>query len=299
MGILLAALLGGFFGFNAVATPDRVEQIMEDSLRKRYPGAQIDATVEGKRGKDVVKGRFRRVRLEMSHLGDVDSVPLEPGPPSKQLGKVDHFDLALRDFTFDHTPIESATVSVDDISYDLGALKAKNQLRIVNTGIGTAHLTLAAAALEELLYTRLDNVQDAHLHFQDGRIHVNGKKVLPIIHLRVPFHFWARPEVRHGNEVWLTGERAAFEDTTGLSLSVSSIFKLKQWNPIYVFDRDRKWPFEVQVTEIIANEDKLEVNANLRFGQPAPGPTPGPLPGPTPAPPAAAAPAAPAPDNPQ
>ena len=268
MGLLLAAVLGGFFGFNALATPDKAAQIMKDALQKRYPAAQIVTTVEGKKGRDVLKGRFSRVRLEMSNLGAIDGVPLEPpgGGKAKKLGMVKHFELLLRNFTFDKTPVESAELTVDDIAYDFNALKDKNQLRVVNSGAGTAHLTVAADALESLLVEKFPTIKEIDLAMQDGQVRVSGKKMVPLINLGVPFHMTARVEIRNTNEIWVVDEHVAFEKVTGFSLNVSKLFE--QMNPVYVFDKDKKWPFAVQVTSLTTANDKMDLSATLKFAEP-------------------------------
>ncbi len=267
MGLLLAAVLGGFFGFNAVATPDKAAQIMKDALQKRYPAAQIKTTVEGKRGRDVIKGRFRSVRLEMSDLGAIDGVPLEPagGEKAKNLGTVGHFELLLRNFTFDKTKVESAELIVDDIAYDFDALKKKNQLRVVQSGAGTAHLTVAADALESLLVEKYPDIKEADLTMKDGQIRMSGKKRIPLIGLPVPFHLTARVEVRNTNEIWVVDEHFSFEKVSGLSLNISKLFE--HMNPVYVFDKEKKWPFVVQVTSLTTTNDKMDVHASLKFAQ--------------------------------
>ena len=62
MGWLLAILAGGFLTFNAVVTPDKAASEAEKALKKQFPGAEIQVKIEGKRGKDVLNGRFRKSR---------------------------------------------------------------------------------------------------------------------------------------------------------------------------------------------------------------------------------------------
>ena len=76
MGWLLALLAGGFLTFNAVVTPDRAASEAEKSLRKQFPGAQVQVKIEGKRGKNVLNGRFRKIDIELANL-TLDEIPLQ------------------------------------------------------------------------------------------------------------------------------------------------------------------------------------------------------------------------------
>ncbi len=263
MGLLLAALLGGFFGVNAMATPEKAGQIMTEALQKRFPGAKIDAKVEGKSGRDVLRGRFRSVRLDMADLGAVDGVPLGMPGKAKKLGWVGHFELFLRNFTFDKTAVESAELKAEQIAYDFDALKDKKQLQIVHCGPATAKVTVAADALEALLVERFPDIREADLTMQDGQIRLSGKKALPLIRLGVPFHLTCRIEIRNSNEIWVTDERVAFEKVTGFSLPVGKLFE--RMNPVYAFDKEKQWPFEVKLTNLTTKEDKMNIEAALTF----------------------------------
>lgn len=268
MGFLLAALLSGVLGFNAMATPEKAAQVMESALRKRYPGAEIKATVAGKRGRDVINGRFQSVRLEMSKIGAIDGVPLGAAVgKAKKLGQVGHFELALHDFTFDKTPVESAELTVDNVAYDFNALKNKNQLSVVQCGPGVAHIIVAADALESLLAEKFPTLKDLDLTMKDGQVRVSGKKVVPLINFPIPFHLTARLEVHNTNEIWVVDERVAFETVTGFSLPVSKLFE--SMNPVYAFDKEKKWPFAVQITSLTADSDKMDLKAALKYAAPA------------------------------
>ena len=278
MEILLAALVGGFLLFNASATPQKAEKAIEASLRKSYPRATIDAQVEGKRGRAVLKGNFRRVRLAMSGIGDVDGLPLgaagsapgnAPGSdgansaePPRKSGHLGRLELALSDFRFNEVPVESAEFAFDDVTYDLGALKKSSKLLLWRSGPASGRLTLGAAAMETLVARSLKGVRDVKISLRDGRLVMNAKKVLPLFDLGLPFILTARPEPR-GNEIWLTDGRLAMENTTGLSLSVKNL--LNDMNPIYAFDPEGKGPFRVRIKSVVAQNDKMDIVADLTF----------------------------------
>ena len=77
---LIAALAGGFLLFNHAASPRKAEQKFETELRKAFPAATIDVTISGKRGFDVVNGKFRSVRVDMRdfQVGPAASTPAPP-----------------------------------------------------------------------------------------------------------------------------------------------------------------------------------------------------------------------------
>src|SRR5688572_1733945 len=134
MEILLAALLGGFLLFNSAATPEKAEKIIESALQKTYPRGTVNAEVEGKRGRAVLKGNFRRVRLEMTGIGDVDGLPFLPAREDSKKGHLGRLELALRDFRFNELPVENAEFGFDKVVYDVDALKKTSKLMLVSSG---------------------------------------------------------------------------------------------------------------------------------------------------------------------
>ena len=259
---LLAALVGGFLGFNALATPDRAAKTIEASLRKTYPGATVNAEVEGKKGRAVMKGHFRRVRLEMSGIGDLDNLPFSTGPATK-VGSLGRLELALSNFRFGGLPVESSEFAFEDVAYDFNALKKDSKLSIVQCGAAQAKIVLGARALQQHFGDSLEGVSDVKISLREGLLHLDAKKKLPLIPISVPFHLSARPVVKNQNEIWLTEGRLSFENTTGLSLRVNNL--LADLNPIYSFDPQKKWPFRIQLTSVGAQNNQMQINADLHF----------------------------------
>ncbi len=68
MGWLIAILAGGLLTFNAIVTPDKAADEATKALQQKFPGADVKVAIEGKRGKDVLNGRFRKVDIELSNL---------------------------------------------------------------------------------------------------------------------------------------------------------------------------------------------------------------------------------------
>ena len=54
--------------FNAVVTPDKAASKATEALKKKFPGADVKVVIEGKRGKDVLNGRFRKIDIELANL---------------------------------------------------------------------------------------------------------------------------------------------------------------------------------------------------------------------------------------
>ena len=68
MGWLLAIVAGGLLTFNAVVTPDRAASEAKKALQKQFPDAEIQVEIDGKRGKDVLNGRFRSIDIDLANL---------------------------------------------------------------------------------------------------------------------------------------------------------------------------------------------------------------------------------------
>ena len=76
---LIAAVAGGFLLFNSAASPRKAEKKFESELRKAFPAAAIDVTIKGKRGFDVINGKFRSVRVEMRDF-QIGPAPADTAP---------------------------------------------------------------------------------------------------------------------------------------------------------------------------------------------------------------------------
>jgi hypothetical protein len=296
MGFLLAALLGGFLVFNTQATPRKVEGMAETVLRQRFPRAQVDVTVRGKSGRPVLRGRFDEVHVEMANFdvsGTGSSTSLssstpaasrtttpEPAaasarpvasstpdliavPGAKRQGRVGRVEMQLRNFNYDGLKVEQAAVEFNDVVYDLDALKDHSEVRLVAVGPSKARLSIPAASLQGMVHTRLKDITDARLTVQGGSVRVTGKKPAPLFGTPVPVTVTAKLEARNGAEIWLTDSRVTMG---GLPVPAALARSLTtDMNPVYVFDRERKWPLRVQVTSIQMHDNKVDVSGDLIF----------------------------------
>ena len=283
MGYLLAALLGGFFVFNSQATPKKAEKIAVSALQKRFPGAQVDVAIEGKRGLNVVRGKFTKVRVTLAHFGTLSELPLQVSDgqqmrksggkkraPSE--GRVGLLELQLRDFLWNDLRVDAADLTFRDVVFDRDLLKRQGRISLISSGPATAHLTIPAASLEALMRSRLKDVQEARLTLQNGQVSVVGKRPAPLVGVLVPFTLTANLATRNGNEIWLDEPQVKVGDVPLLAALTNSL--VGDVNPVYVFDRAKKWPFLVQLTAVQTVNNKLELTGNLTFGASPAAPAP-------------------------
>jgi len=264
MEFILAALLSGFFLFNSQATPGKAEHIMEKALRQQFPTAQtVDVSVEGKRGRNVLRGKFDTVRVDLAGFGRITGLPLMAAPQADKTGHLGRLELQLRDFTFNDLKVESANFAFNDVTYNREGLQKHSLLQIVKSGPASARLAVPVSALESLAAARFKDVQNARFSAHNGAVRVTGKRPLGLLGIAVPFTLTAKPEIRNGNEIWLTEPRVAVENVTGMSIPAGSL--IANLNPVYVFDPDRKMPFRIQGTGIQARDNRLELSADLTF----------------------------------
>lgn len=258
MGWLLAGLLGGFLWFNSQATPDKAAQIAEKSLQKQYPGAQVDVEIEGKRGSDVLNGRFKSVKVEMARL-KLDDLPFTAGE-AKNVGRSELIEISLKDFTWEGMRLDSADFRFESVEYDLQTLKKTGQFRIVHCGPSSAKLKLNELALQQMLGGKLKDVPNAKLILEDGRFHIVGEK--DVFNVQVPFEMFATP-AGQGRNIVLENPDVKVGGIALPGLAVDAL--LKDVNPVFVFDRNNKWPFQVELTSVVARDGELEINGNLPF----------------------------------
>lgn len=258
MGWLLAGLLGGFFWFNSQATPSKAAQLAEKSLQKQYPGAEVDVEIEGKKGSDVLNGRFKKVRVEMSGIS-LDELPFSAGE-AKKVGRSEVIDINLKNFDWEGMKVSKADFHFEGVEYDLNTLKKTGQFRMTKCGPSTARLTLTELAIQPLLGGKLKDVPNAKLALKDGRFHITGDK--DVFGVNVPFEMLATP-VGKGRDIILEAPKVSVSGVPLPGLAVDSL--MRDVNPVFVFDRHNKWPFKVELTSVSANEGILEINGNLPF----------------------------------
>lgn len=258
MGYLLAALLGGFLYFNSQATPDKAAELAQKAISQRFPGAKVSVEIEGKKGRDVLKGRFKTIRASISDF-TLQDFPFGIGD-GKKLGRAGLVELKLKNFVWVDIPVESAEFRFNEVQYDLKALKDDAQLQIVKSGPATAHLQLAAPALQKAFSAKLKDIQDPNLSLENGEWKLTGKR--SFFGAPVPFVFTATP-TGQGNRVVLENAKVS---AAGLPIPPFFLPNLmKELNPIYVFDPENKWPFSIDLTNVGAQNGLLDMRANLKL----------------------------------
>jgi hypothetical protein len=284
MGYLLAALFGGLLLFNSQATPDRAARGMESALRRQYPGRQIDVEVKGKRGLNVVRGKFKSVRLTMTggSASGASLFPIAAVAKANKAGRIGRVAVQLRDFDLDGLRIESADLNWADVVYDWGALRKTSQMNFVSAGPANARILIPVASLQTLLLQRVKDIQNPKMSLQNGRVLVSGTRPAPIFETPLPFTLSARPEVRNQTEIWLSDVQATFAGSPLPPALLSGL--TEKFNPVYRFSLSDKWPFSMNITRLNAQNDKLEVLADLTFIPAAATSQTLPRTGPTPAP---------------
>ncbi len=266
MGYLLAALLGGTLLFNSQATPERAAHTMENALRRQYPQSQIDVHVEGRRGFDVIKGKFKVVRLQMTggqSDGGFAVMPIAAVDKAKKAGRIGQMALQLRDFEMNGLRIESADVTWSDVVYDFDSLRKTNKLDLVKTGPAKARVIVPAASLQTLMAQNIKDVQSPKLSLQNGRIIVTGTRAAPFFGTQLPFTLSAKPVVKNKTEIWLSDAQATFSGAPIPSALVDKL--LEKANPVYTFSIGEKWPFAMNITRLNAANEKLEIIADMTF----------------------------------
>jgi len=259
MGYLLAALLGGFFLVNSAATPQKAARLAEKALQKQYPGAEIDVEIEGKRGAAVLKGNFRRVRVQMAHLS-LAALPFEPSGNAKKIGRAGKIELDLRDLKLGTLPVSRARLDFENVEYDFAALKNRAQFQIVRSGAARFDLQLSASALLPAFAAKLQNTSDVQVSTQEKNLTLRGNRTFlgvttPIV---VTGQLAGRgSELRLENTI-LTVGGARVPD-------VAANLLLKDLNPLYDFDKGLKWPFRTEITAASGAGNQIDLSANLRL----------------------------------
>ena len=256
MSYFLAALFGGFFLFNSLATPKKAARAIESSLRQLFPGAQVGADIQGKRGRDVLKGRFRSARIEMSgfSLDSGAGLAVQVVPSAKSLGRVGRFEVVLRDFGFQSFRIQSAEMSLDNLFVDWKALRKNSQLKLVaspnpNTPrtTGRVRLVLGQDALQSWVRASYPDLANATVALSDNSgIRVQGTRAL--MGGEIPFELSGRLNVRDGRVLEVAGATitAGGVPLTGplaapFTKSLGSLFEL---------DPQGAWPLSVSQAQI-------------------------------------------------
>ncbi len=262
MDYLLAALLGGFFLFNSAATPKRAARMAEKSLRKQYPGADINVEITGKRGAAVLKGNFRRVRVQMAHLS-LAGLPFETAREGVKAGHAQNLEIDLSDVSIGNLPVSRAKLDFEGVAYDFGALKKQAQFRLVRLGSGKMQLQLSAAALLPAFAAKLKDTQNVTLTTSGQTLTLRGNRTVlgNVTPIEVSGVLAGRgSELRLETPSLLIGGSRVPDATAGALL--------RDLNPLYDFDKGLQWPFRTEITSASGEGNQIDLKANLKLKTP-------------------------------
>lgn len=293
MGWILAILAGGVLTFNAVVTPDKAADEAAKALRAKFPGAQVKVNIDGKRGKAVLNGRFKRVDVEMSDFQLDDALvaqmaaatpaPLTPlyttpvplpehaaptnaatsqpkSAPKIKIGRTDEINIALSRFRWNDMPVERAEFYLKNTEYDWDALKSRAQFILLKTDDAKLHLELAPEALAPLVEKRVQNIKNARVSIVGEKLSVRGER--QFYGINAPF------EVK--GTLGFVGPQVIMQAPTLLvsGLTVPAPLAaplLKSINPLYSVADLKDLPFAVELQNVWARDGKLQIDAALKL----------------------------------
>jgi len=275
MESLALLLLGGYFGFSALATPGRVAKRAESALHRQFPGAQVGVEVQGKRGRDVVNGRFKTIRISLANLSFA-SLPVasgadlpanDPAPAKRvKVGHIGHFELDLKSLQFGDLPVERVNVSFDDVRYDFGALKNHSELRLLSFSNGRIALAVRGSSLGSLFSIRAPEISDPKVEVRGGEIILSGTRDV----LGTPTSVEVRgPVVARGQNIEIGDARVSVAGTALPPTLANPI--TRGINPLFRFDPQGKGPFLLHVSSIQSEDGLIQIQGELSL-RPIPAP---------------------------
>ncbi|RYG67061.1 DUF2993 domain-containing protein [bacterium] len=265
MGYLLAALLGGFFLFNGAASPDRAAKMAEKALQKQYPTSKVNVEMEGKRGTNVLKGNFKRVHVDLAdiHLEDLPfAAEKKIGPDGKvikpKVGHAGKLELELRNLTWGTLPVERARFDFENVEYDFNALKKKSEFQLVDMTAGQMQLRLSTQSLLPAFADRLKDIENLGIKLEGDQFTLTGDR--EVLGLKAPLQLKSRL-IGVANSLRLEESKLSLSGVTLPDLATRKL--VADVNPIYSFDKDGKWPFHVNLTNVTGSGDYIDMTANL------------------------------------
>ena len=300
MGWLLAILAGGLFTFNAVVTPDRAASEAEKALKKQFPGAEVDVKIEGKRGNDVLNGRFRRIDIELAKLA-LDELPISASATATQTsanapnvvrqadGKIQVGQPrapgapALKPVeTKLSKPPKAKIGRAGELNIAVREFRWQN-LPIERADFQFNNVEYDFGALKNRSQFKLVRVGKASMHLElapDALTPFIAKRVANVSNASVklndgqvsvggarnfygvsaPFEVRGQPSFS-GSQVILKSPKLLVSGVSVPALVATPI--LKSVNPLYSFDDLEDLPFAVTLTKVEARDGKLQIDGDL------------------------------------
>lgn len=301
MGWLLAILAGGFLTFNAVVTPGKAADKATAALRQKFPGADVKVVIEGKRGKDVLNGRFRKIDIELANL-TLDELPIESIAPSASSAPIASVKSGVIT-----RPVASAQENASGVKSDEAPIRvvtrkskppklgratelnlAVRNLKWQNLPVERADFAFSDVeydfgALKNQSQFKLVSVGKASMHLE-----LRPAALQPFIVKRAEnisnptltltdgqitvkgarnFYGLSAPfELKgqpgwSGSQVILTQPKLLVSGVAVPALVATPL--LKSVNPLYSFDNLKDLPFAVRLTKVESRDGKLQIDGDL------------------------------------
>lgn len=278
MEYLLGLLAGGFLLFNSSVTPGKVADKAQTALHQLYPQAQVAVQVEGKRGRDVLRGRFKRVRVNMTHVGNIEKPASQPASENKPAsdftletvtqtkneGRIGRLEVEMRDFQAQGVSIEAARLESDDLRFDWKAVKKGTGIRVVGAQRTWAWVRIDASGVARLVAARLSGTRDVRVTLDNGMAHISGRRAFLGMG-EVPFTLDARV-VGERNVLRLRDTQLKVAGATLPSLVADPL--LSRLDPVYTLDPRGEWPVAISLRNVRVERDGLELEADLQWKTP-------------------------------
>jgi len=267
MKFLFGALVGGFLLFQSQASPKKVAGKIAGALRAKYPDAKVEVDVKGKRGTNVLNGRFDEVAVRMADFSaGAAGFSLVAVPDARKKGFLGKTSIRLQNFGAGGVRVAALNLEWNDVVYDRAALTKDSRLAIVSAGAARGELVLAADALLPFIAAKMPEVENARLRFSGGLMTLSGTRAAPLVGTPIGFSLVAKPVAR-GRELWLEDVQIAFGGAqVPEAFSKSLVGNL---NPIFVFDKDNKFPFRITKSAVALHDDNangtLQLSSELEF----------------------------------
>ena len=300
MGWLIAILAGGLFTFNAVVTPDKAADKATQALREKFPGANVKVAIEGKRGKDVLNGRFRKIDIELTNL-TLDELPLASNnaasnSPTSMVAVVREPNGAIQAGAprapdapkYREVEIQASKAPkiklghADDLNIVVRDFKWQN-LVVARADFRFSDVEYDFGALKNQSQFKLVRVGKSSMHLElapEALTPLIAKRVENVTHanlilengavavtgsrnfygLSAPFELKGRPGFS-GSQIILMQPKLLVSGVTVPALVATPL--LKSVNPLYSFDALKNSPFAIKLTNVESREGKLQIDGDL------------------------------------
>lgn len=263
VGVVILLLL-----FFTQVTPDKVERELEKALRQSLPAKSVDVELEGSPGFPTMRGKFKKLTVEIEGLsfagGELlEMLPIRFTDKPKKEGRVGEVLLLLHDAIYEGLTISELKAQAQTVRFDLKGSLQEKRLVLVSAASGILSGFIAANSVQQYLteHATKYGIEDAKVKLKNGDVEVEGMwrvelAGIPIV--RVPFEAVAELfPVK--NEIHWKLQRAIIAEILPLSTSWLQE-RFKQLNPLIRFDLS---PLQVQLQTVTVNSKGVHITAEF------------------------------------